>query len=75
MGAVPFCMKLSWQQRPCHTMQEWRPVQLSTVEKAAQASLSNANLTVTMRKGYRMVCHPSAVHALLAPCRLTVSEH
>jgi hypothetical protein len=40
----------------CLLEQEWRPVQLSKAEKAAQAVLSNDNLTVTMHKGYRMVC-------------------
>ena len=36
-------------------VQEWRPVQLSKAEKAGQAVLSNDNMSVTMRKGYRMV--------------------
>ena len=43
---------------PCLLEQEWRPVQLSKAEKAAQAALSNGNLTVTMHKGYRMVFAP-----------------
>jgi hypothetical protein len=49
-------------------VQEWRPVQLSKTEKAGQAVLSNDNMSVTMRKGYRMVgAFPCAHHAIQPP--------